>query len=182
MSKNYTIVVPTIGKVALLSQLFLFHPRHTRYLIGLDKSIDPITYPRAFLLPGVLIVLSLLLGLVQPESLPAIAFLVLFFALLGVLACWLVARTRYLCANGKLIQGRIVDYQAGNKPQIAGAFGFILYREAWGINALCGFRTPEGKVISKRVRMERRDLANQDIQDGTPIVVLYLNESRYKIL
>jgi hypothetical protein len=182
MSKNYAIVVPTIGKVAPLSQLFLFEPRHARYLTGLDKSIEPTTYQRAFLLPGILIVLCILLGLAQPDILPAVLVLVLFFALLGGVACWQVARTRYLCEHGKLIQGRIVDYDAGNRPHIGGAFGVMAYWESWGINALCGFRTPEGKVMSKRIRMTRRDLANQDIQDGTPIVVLYLNENRYKIL
>jgi hypothetical protein len=97
---------------------------------------------------------------------------------IGGVLCWFTYRRKLLSKEGKLIQGRIIETQEGERrmgPRWLDIYG-------WQFSALCAFRTPEGKVISARRHAVRNDLKNKIIVDGTPIVVLYRNPRHFKVL
>jgi hypothetical protein len=184
MPKKYSIVVPKTGKFAPIDELFLFETGNWRFLVGEDQYIwGTGSYTRALTLPTLLAVATLLLGLTQPGVMLQAILVALVFLILGLAACWRPCRNRQLRQQGKLIQGRIITFD-GYRAQV-GAVPFFcirVVRYGWEVNALCGFRNPEGKAMSGRIRIIRNDLANRDIAEGTPVLILYRNDYHYKVL
>ena len=183
MASKYDIVVPMIGKVAPLKDLFIFDLGNIPFLVGKAETIwGPSSYQRAFLMPGIVAAIILLIGIFAASFFQV--FLVALGILgLGVLACWSPYRNQLLSKEGKLIQGRIIETQEKQRRHI-GLIGPILFIHygGWEFGALCAFRTPEGKVISTRRYAVRNDLKDKVIVDGTPIVVLYCNPQHFKVL
>ena len=189
MTSKYDIVVPTIGKVAPLKDLFIFELGNIPFLVGKSKTIcGASSYRRAFLLPVILAVVILLIGILAPAGIFLESFMIALVILaLGVVACWSPYRNQLLSKEGKLIQGRII---ATDEKEIrrrmpllpVGPVHISLVSPAWKFGALCAFRTPDGKVISSRRYAIRNDLMNKVIMEGTPIVVLYSNPQHFKVL
>jgi hypothetical protein len=180
MASKYDIVVPTLGKVAPLKDLFLFDLENLHFLIGKSKTIwGTGTYIRALLVPSIVAMMILVMGILSPYG----GFSFDFLIALGVLGiggglCWFTYRKQLLSKEGKLIQGRIIETHEHSKrlgPRWLDIYG-------WQFGATCAFRTPEGQVISNQRYAIRNDLINKVIMDGTPIVVLYRNPHHYKVL
>ncbi len=186
MSSKYEIVRPTIGKTAPLKELFIFESENIAYLVGKQPYIaGTSTYNRTMLLPCIFVGLLLLLAVIQSSIRLESLLGALFFLVLGMGLCWFPYRNRLLSLEGKVIQGRIIETQENYKKVEHHGIPFIpisFVRYGWEINALCAFRTPEGKVISSRRRAIRNDLVEKITIDGTPIIVIYRNEHHYKIL
>ncbi len=176
MASKYDIVVPTIGKIAPLKDLFLFDLENLHFLVGKSDTFwGTGSYIRALSLPVVLIVI----GIMSPYGGFSFDFgLALCILGIGGVLCWFTYRRQLLSKEGKLIQGRIIETQEREKrmrPIWLDIYG-------WQFDALCAFRTPDGKIISTRNGTIRNDLENKIIMDGTPIVVLYRNPRHFKVL
>lgn len=182
MPPSTKIVVPSIGKIASLGELFLFNVQHALFLTGRSKYIQPYSYSRALFAPGLLMIILIGIGVLQPAILPYMLIISVLVAIAAWFACDSVARTRKLCEEGKLIQGRIVDYQTGKSLASYSRFNLIAGREMSYINALCGFRTPDGKTLQKRIKIVFDDSFDNPAREGSPIAVLYLNEQIYRVL
>lgn len=180
MTSKYEIVIPTIGKLAPLKDLFLFDLENLHFLIGKSKTIwGTGSYTRALLLPVPLAVILIIIGMMSPYGGFSFDFgLALCILGIGGMLCWFTYRRQLLSKEGKLIQGRIIETQERQmrmRPIWLDIYG-------WQFGALCAFRTPEGKVISTRRYAVRNDLENKIISEGTSIVVLYRNSRHFKVL
>jgi hypothetical protein len=180
MPSKYEIVVPTIGKVAPLKDLFLFDLENLHFLVGKsDKIWGTGSYARSMVIPVVLAVVLIIIGIMSPYG-GFLPDLVMALGVLGIGAvlCWFIYRRRLLSKDGKLIQGRIIETDEGEKrmgPRWLDIYG-------WQFGALCAFRTPEGKAISARRYAVRNDLKDKVIANGTPVLVLYRNPHHFKVL
>jgi hypothetical protein len=189
MASKYDIVVPTIGKIAPLKDLFLFDLANRYFLLGTETYIaEPSNFQRKLLTSAVFS--AILVIIVLPQwTLPLQLFLLgLIFAGLGFVWGWMPYRDRLLSREGRLIQGRIIENdqyrtRLGSIPEMPlGPVRISRVYYGWEVSALCAFRTPDGKVLSTRRRAIRNDLKNKAIIDGTPIVVLYRNPRHFKVL
>lgn len=186
MPSKYEIARPTIGKTAPLKELLIFDRENIAYLVGKEPYIAGTgNFQRALLLPGLLSALVLGIGITQSAVILDTLFIVFGFVLLGAAACWVPYRNRLLSAKGRIIQGRIIESDEYRKNLGSIKIPFVpvwMTGYGWEINALCAFRTPEGKVMSSRRRAIRNDLIEKITVDGTPIIILYRNERHYKVL
>jgi len=185
MPSKYDIVIPTVGKVAPLKDLFIFDLENLHFLVGKSENIWRTgSYVRSLALPMILAVILIVIGIMSPYGgfFPDLGFALCVLGIGGVL-CWFTYRRRLLSKEGKLIQGRIIDTQEKQRWRV-GMIGPVLFagQGGWQFSALCAFRTPEGKVISTRRKAIRNDLKDKMIIDGTPIVVLYRNPRHFKVL
>jgi hypothetical protein len=180
MASKYDIVVPTIGKVAPLKDLFLFDLENLHFLIGKSKTIwGTGSYALKLVVPCVLAAIIVTIGVTSPYG----AFwsnLLIALGILGIGAglCWFTYRNQLLSKDGKLIQGRIIETKEGQRrmgPRWLDIYG-------WQFGALCAFRTPDGKVVSTYRYAVRNDLEDKIISEGTPILVLYRNPRHFKVL
>ena len=180
MPSKYDIVVPTIGKVAPLKDLFLFDLENLHFLIGKSDTIWRAgTYLGSLIVPVILAVVLIIIGIMSPYGgfFPDLEIALVVLGI-GAVLCWFTYQRRLLSKDGKAIQGRIIETEEREKrmgPRWLDIYG-------WQFGALCAFRTPEGKVISVRRYAVRNDLKDKVIADGTPIVVLYRNSRHYKVL
>lgn len=191
MTSKYEIVIPTIGKVAPLKDLFIFELENLHFLVGKSDTIWRTgSYERALFLPSVVAIIILVIGILQSGVFLQALLIALCVFGLGIASCWVPYRNRLLSKEGKLIQGRIIETdeykkEIGSTPIVpVGPIRVWRVHYGWEISALCAFRNPEdqSKVISTRRKAIRNDLVNKVIIDGTPIVVLYRNPHHFKVL
>ncbi|MBI1281482.1 MAG: hypothetical protein GC179_25370 [Anaerolineaceae bacterium] len=110
MSSKYDIVVPTIGKVAPLKDLFIFDLENLHFLVGKSDTIWRTgSYERALLIPTIVAIIVLVIGVLQSGVFFEAFLCALAIFSLGLISCWVPYRNRLLSREGKLIQGRIIE-------------------------------------------------------------------------
>src|SRR5690349_17312727 len=113
MPSKYEIVVPTIGKVAPLKDLFIFDLENLHFLVGKSKTVwGTRSYTRSLIVPVILAIVLIIIGIMSPYGgfLPDL-MMALSILGIGAVLCWFIYRRKLLSKESKLIQGRIIDTQ-----------------------------------------------------------------------
>jgi hypothetical protein len=179
------ITVPTIGNVLPLRRLFLVYPEHRFFLTGSAKYIRNANYGCSLFSLAVIGVFFwfVIVGTDWQRINIAIGVgIEAVLAIVGVLVVYSYVPRRRLSEQGKLIQGRIVHSNADSAPHFWLGQSFLVTWNTWVIEVTYGFKTPEGKVLGKKVYVTRNDLRGLCPDENTPIVVLYLDEKNYAVL
>ena len=85
---------------------------------------------------------------------------------------------RLLISEGRILSGEVVKCRAGWIPGVHEDSG-----HSYEVNIWYSFRTPEGLPLTSEAAADREDLQNAPLpKAGTPVQVLYLNRTNYRLL